>query len=109
MKKPLQITAIAVRQAVELIAVNHDDRRIHAPLVRIAQLGTENSVPRRRLPAVAAIKRPRELRRGQPGHGGGIRQIYRFDKFGQARGPPTQTRSAAAQSSRKPACARTRA
>src|SRR3982751_1156601 len=71
-----EVALVGIRHPVERVAVDDDARRIDAALMRVAQLGADQSALRRRLPLDCRLHRSRELRRWDPRHGGGMRRIH---------------------------------
>src|SRR6202030_4072257 len=64
-KPSFQVTAVTVRHVAQRIAVNHDDGRVGAALVRVTQLGTLIAGTRRSLPFDRGPQRTGQARRGQ--------------------------------------------
>src|SRR5438445_13363581 len=63
-EKSLEVTLVGIGHAIERIAVDDDARRIDAPLVRVAQLGTHQAGLRPRLTLDRGDHGARPLRPG---------------------------------------------
>ena len=62
-KAPFEVALVGVGDVLERVAVDHDDRRVHAALVRVAQLRPEGAGALRRLVLDRLLQQPRQHRR----------------------------------------------
>ncbi|CAM2159381.1 hypothetical protein PT2222_50242 [Paraburkholderia tropica] len=73
----LQIAFVSIGNRIERIAVDHDDRRVLSPLVRVAQFRANRTAAARLLEFHRFDQRARETRRRQLGHGSGVGVVHR--------------------------------